>query len=249
MIFSGFLCSTLLVVSMTFDRFYSIIRPHKAASFNTVKRAKITIFCIYIISIIYNLPQAILVVGETYECVPYGKASFVSYGMPYYWLSFVIHYALPFVLLLCMNSVIIHKIRSRRFGERTNNNKFQGHRQGEGHGKKRSQGQSQGHHKKSGTSEGQMFAILLLVTFSLLLLNTPAYMLFIYIQLQDITASPQVFTSYFLFYQISFNLQVSNHGVNFFLYVISGHKFRNDLKTLRRIKSNPGGGGIANKNS
>ena len=35
--------SALLVVSMTFERFYSIIRPHKAASFNTVKRAKIII--------------------------------------------------------------------------------------------------------------------------------------------------------------------------------------------------------------
>ena len=30
-------CSNLLLVSMTFDRFYSIIMPHKAASYNTVK--------------------------------------------------------------------------------------------------------------------------------------------------------------------------------------------------------------------
>ena len=84
--------------------------PHKAASFNTVKRAKITIVCIYLLSIVYNLPQAFLVSGKTYECAPYDKASSVPYGMPYYWLSFVIHYALPFILLLAMNSVIIHTI-------------------------------------------------------------------------------------------------------------------------------------------
>ena len=35
---------------MTFERFYSIIRPHKAASFNTVKRTKITILIIVIVT-------------------------------------------------------------------------------------------------------------------------------------------------------------------------------------------------------
>ena len=37
--------SIYLIVAMTFERVYSIIRPHKAASFNTMKRATITIFC------------------------------------------------------------------------------------------------------------------------------------------------------------------------------------------------------------
>ena len=71
--FSGFLCSTLLVVSMTFDRFYSILMPLKAPSFNTVKRAKITIVCIYLFAFAYNIPHIFLVDGQTYQCVPYGK--------------------------------------------------------------------------------------------------------------------------------------------------------------------------------
>ena len=111
--FSGLLCSTLLVVSMTFDRFYSILMPHKAASFNTVKRAKITIACICAFSIIYNVPQILLIDVETHQCVPYGRANKVRYGMVYYWFSFVINYALPFLLLLAMNSLIIHRIRQR----------------------------------------------------------------------------------------------------------------------------------------
>ena len=177
MIFFRFLCSTLLVVSITFDHFYSIIQPHKAASFNTVKRVKITILCIYLFSIVYNLPQAFLVSGKTYKCAPYDKANSIFYGMPYYWLSFVIHYALPFILLLAMNSVIIHKIRTRSIGEKYTSE---------------SQGHSQGHSKKFNSSEGQTFAILLLVTFALLIFNTPAYMFFIYIQVADITASPHI---------------------------------------------------------
>ena len=195
LIFFGFLSSTLLVVSTTFDRFYRIIQPHKAASFNTVKRAKITIVCIYLFSIVYNLPQAFLVSGKTYECAPYDKASSVSYGMPHYWLSFVIHYALRFILLLAMNSVVIHTIRIRNLGEKSLNG-LQGQGQRQGH--------IQGQGKKSNSSEGQTFAILLLVTFALLIFNTPAYMFFIYIHIADITTSPHVFVGYLLYRCLTF---------------------------------------------
>ena len=216
-LFSAFLCSTLLIVSMTFDRFYSIIRPHKAASFNTVKRAKITIVAMYIFSFLYNVPQPFLVIGETYQCVPYGKATVIPYGMIYYWLSLVVNYALPFILLLSMNSVIIHKIRTRNVGE---NNLSEGHTRG------------QGHRTKKKSSEGQIFAVLLLVTFSMLVLNTPAYMFFIYVQVANVDSSPKVFGDYHLFYHTAYKLQVTNYGINFFLYVMSGTKFRTDLVTL-----------------
>ena len=53
------MCSTLLIVSMTFGRFYSIIRPHKAASFNTVKRAKFTVTGIVLFSALYNVSSFI----------------------------------------------------------------------------------------------------------------------------------------------------------------------------------------------
>ena len=55
--FMSSLCSILFLLNMTFDRFYSIIKPHKAASFNTLKRAKITIVSIVIFSILYNIPH------------------------------------------------------------------------------------------------------------------------------------------------------------------------------------------------
>ena len=48
-------CSTLFIVAMTFERFYSI-RPHKVASFNTTKRAKIAISCMVIFCILYRIP-------------------------------------------------------------------------------------------------------------------------------------------------------------------------------------------------
>ena len=201
--------------------------PLQAASFNTVKRAKMTILCIYIFSLAYNIPQAFLVDGKTYQCVPYGRVDQIPYSMVYYWISFVINYALPFILLLSMNSVIIHKIRLRKFGNGLNEDPREG----------QSQGQDQDQPRRN--SEGQTFAILLLVTFALLILTTPAYIFFIYIQVVDFTASPESFASYFLFYHSSFALQVTNYGINFFLYVISGKKFRTDLMKLFQRKRVP----------
>ena len=110
---TAFLCSTLFILSMTFDRFYSVIRPHKAATFNTVKRAKFSIFSIIICSTLYNIPHLFISNNKNWECLPYGRAMGKPYGQFYYWMSFIVNYAVPFVLLLAMNSVIIHKIRNR----------------------------------------------------------------------------------------------------------------------------------------
>ena len=107
--FMSSLCSILFILNMTFDRFYSIIKPHKAASFNTLKRAKITIVCIVIFSILYNVPHLFITSNQGHICVPYGSAS-GPMGQFYYWLSFVIHFAFPFISLVIMNSVIIHTI-------------------------------------------------------------------------------------------------------------------------------------------
>ena len=109
----SFMCSTLFIINMTFERFYSIIKPHKAASFNMVKRAKITIFCSIICSILYNSPHVFLSSSVGRQCIPYGNALNVIYRQFYYWLSIVVNYLPPFILLLSMNSVIIHTLRQR----------------------------------------------------------------------------------------------------------------------------------------
>ena len=160
---------------MTFERFYSIIRPHKAASFNTVKRAKISIICIVIISVLYNLPHLFISGYENWQCLPYATALDKPYGQIYYWLSFVIHYALPFLLLLIMNSVIIHKIRNRSvlLKNGSDNNESQT--------------------AKIKNSEKQVFVILLLVTFAFLVFTTPGYMLFLFLMVVNFFASPRLF--------------------------------------------------------
>ena len=103
-------CSTFFIVIMTFERFYSIIKPHKAASFNTVKRAKITIVCIVIFSSFYNIPD-LFYTGRV--CFVLAKYQTTIFRNVYYWLRVIISFIVPFFSLLVMNSYIIHILRHR----------------------------------------------------------------------------------------------------------------------------------------
>ena len=214
-------CSTLLIVGMTFDRFYSIIRPHKAASFNTFKRAKMTIVCIVVFSVLLNVPQLYQTEAEGKSCIPNGKGRGSVYGQFYYWLSFILTFVFPFNSLLAMNCVIINTLRQRSF-----NHLPRGHSKG--------QGQNEVSVTRIKTSERQIYQILLLVTFSFLILSTPAIAFRLYSMFHDYRKSPQTFAGFCLFYNVAQKLNYTNTGINFFLYVISGKKFRTDLINLFR---------------
>ena len=152
-----------------------------------------------------------------WECVPYATAMGKPYAEFYYWLSLVVHFALPFVCLLIMNSFIIHKLRTRTIltedSTHVKSTKDSNHRES----------------SRTKNSELQVFAILLLVTFAFLILTTPAYVFFLFIMFIDFSKTPKLFAGYYLFYNVAQKMQFTNHGINFFLYVISGQKFRKDL--------------------
>ena len=205
---------------MTFDRFYSIIRPHKAASFNTVKRAKITITSIIMFSVAFNVPPLFVITNSGRECVPDLS------NLPkthYFWLSYVVQFAIPFLLLLIMNSTIIHVLRTRSILQAEH--KVQG------------QDQCQGQTNKMKSSETQIIAILLLVAFSFFILITPMYAFIVYSMVVDYTKSPYDFAVFYLFYNVMHKMFYTNNAINFFLYVISGKRFRTGLITLLRFKN------------
>ena len=206
---------------MTFERVYGILRPHKAASFNTVKRAKITIISIVVFSVLYNSPHIFLSSSVARQCVPYGQAMKVVFGQFYYWLSFILQFALPFVLLLSMNCVIIHTLRTRvKFNVTISDPKTEG------------QGHVKGQTSKMQNTERQIYIMLLLVTFGFLILLTPAYAFYLYQMFYDYDKSPHAFAGFYLYNSVSQKAIYTNNGINFFLYVMSGKKFRTDLVNL-----------------
>ena len=141
-----------------------------------------------------------------------------KYGSLYYWLSFSIRFVLPFLSLMGMNAVIIHMLckRSQWIVSRP-------------------QGQGQSQDQSTRSSERQIYITLLLVTFTFLILAIPMYVLIFWDKFAPGT-TPYFYASYHLFYNVGEKVYKTNNGINFFLYVMSGHKFRTDLVKLFRCK-------------
>ena len=216
MMVSSFLCSSYLLIAMTFEHFHSIIQPHKAASFNTIMKAKIIILCVFVLCFSYSLPFVFIGSTNGRFFNPNWFASDNTLGEIYYWLTEIIMFIFSFISLLTMNSVIIHTLRKRSkldiLGSATQDN-------------------NEGHNVKTRHPEKQIFTLLLLVTFVFLALNTPTHLLVFYLNFYSGT-TPYYYAGLHLFYQIGNKMYYTNHGVNFFLYVMSGQRFRTDLRNL-----------------
>ena len=86
-------------------------------------------------------------------------------------------------------------------------------------------------------SEKQVTIMLLLVTTLFFILLCPTYVRFVYLVFAT-RDTPLDYANYILFVQVTYKLYVSNSGINFFLYCISGKKFRNDLKEILCFNEN-----------
>ena len=226
-IFTSMMWSTLFILSMTFERFYSIVRPHKAALFNTVKKAKISIVVCVIIGFLFNLPHLFLSINQGVRCIPH-SATFRHVGI-HYWLSFVLNFILPFIFLLTMNIAIIHRLRMR---SSKNLIRLESGRQSE----------NRDQQSKMKNTEKQIYITLLLVTFGFLVLITPVYVVkvMIYASLIVYGKTPRQSAVYFFLYHVAQKSFYTNNGINFFFYVMSGQKFRTDLLKLFRCYKDKG---------
>ena len=212
--------STYFLLSMTFERFYSIIQPHKAASFNTLKRAKITIVCIVFYSITIFSPFLFTSSVKGRICLPQAKMMQHLPGFIYYWFHIALNNILPFLLFLIMNGVIIYVICNRSRSNITVT----------GQGDSEGQGQS----RTTKSADRQITTMLLLVTFSYLILLAPGIALMLVVTYIDVTTSPRLQAGFHLLYSIANKGFYTNVGINFYLYVFSGHKFRSDVVQLLR---------------
>ena len=200
---------------MTFERFYSIIQPHKAASFNTVKKAKITIACIYLFVFLYCSPYFFVSGNNGKFCVGNRFASDNVWAELYHWLTEIVMFFFPFASLLIMNSFIIHTLRKR-----SKLKPLAG-----------SHNENDAQNSSSKSSEKQIFTMLLLVTFVFLILTIPTRTMVYYLNVPN-QNTPHYYASFHLCFQVGEKTYYTNHGINFFLYVMSGKKFRTDLKIL-----------------
>ena len=211
--------STFQVLAMTIDKYIAIKWPHRAATYSTSRRAKMITVTLSICAIIYNTPHLLFsqVVGG--QCIAYATGGLIT--KVYSWFTFVLNAVIPFTLLIHMNYVIVKTVQQSR-------NMFKAEDTTTGatinQGMKTRQ-------KAMKSAESQLTIMLLLVTTLFLILLCPTYIRFIYLTFTKMD-TPFRYATTMLFFQISFKLYATNSGINFFLYCISGQKFRNDLQEI-----------------
>ena len=223
--FLGFLAlfalqnSTFLVVAMTLDKYIAIRWPHRAAPYSTPRRSKMITVGLYVSACIYNIPHFFLSTVIGGQCFNLGISSLIT--KVYSWLSFVLNAIIPFTMLIHMNYVIVKSIRKSRDMFAADNKTIEGGRGQELDVRQRTM--------KS--AEKQVTIMLVLVTTLFLLLLCPTYCRFIFLVFVKLD-TPVEYAKAILFFHVTSLLYISNSGINFFLYCISGKKFRNDLKQL-----------------
>ena len=136
----------------------------------------------------------------------------------------------PFISLLTMNSVIIHTLRKRSKLQLL--------------GPRRTKMNLTTWALNLKRSEKQIITTLLLITFSFLIFNFPGRILVFYLDFYK-RHTPYYYAGLHLFYQIGVVTYYTTHGISFFLYVVSGRKFRTDLKNLFIFKKNMGNESVA----
>ena len=218
--------STFQILAMTVDKHIAIKWPHRAAIYSTPKRAKVTIAVVFICVVIYNVPQffASKLIGV--QCLGYRAAGVLT--KVYSWFSFVLNAIIPFGLLIYMNFVIVKTIRKSR--------KMFSYNEITGANSKRPDQKSMNAVLKMRQSamknaENQVTIMLLLVTTLFLILLIPTYIRFVCLTFMNPDTPSKYAFSFFLFH-VTHKLYNTNSGINFFLYCISGQKFRNDLKEI-----------------
>ena len=216
--------ATYQVIAMTVDKFIAIKWPHKAATYSTAKRAKYTVFGVVAGLVIFNLPHLIIsqVVGGGAQCLGYARGGAIT--MFYSWFNFVLNAVIPFFMLIYMNYVIIKKVRQSRrmFSEKEiveSNQEIE---------QSYNTGANQRRQRSLKNTENQLTIMLLLVTTLFLILMVPTYIRFLVYSFFN-TGTPERYANLMSLYQFSYILYNTNSGINFFLYCISGQKFRNDV--------------------
>ena len=220
--------STYLILTMTLDKYIAIIWPHKAATYSTTKRAKSTCLGVIICALCYNVPHLFAIGSVRGMC-----ATYVLGGLKtkiYSWINFVINFIIPFSMLIHMNHTIVKAVRDSRKMFRTNTDIASS---------KKDQGMD-ARYRTMNNVENQLTIMLLLVTMLFLILLFPAKVRFIYSTFVG-RDTPSKYATSLLMLEITYKLYNTNSGINFFLYCISGERFRNDLRQIMCCIGKPSG--------
>ena len=206
------------VVLMTFDKCFAIMAPHRATSFCTPRRAKILLLIAFLFMFAFTSPNFYLHRKVLTDCG--GNTIQTPVVQFYVYLTFVVTGLIPFFSLVIMNIIIIRAVRRSRKMREHNLNDASALRA-----------------NKMKQVENQLTIMSVIIAVTYVILFLPCHIRFIVYQFVTPDATPTTYAGFYFFVHFSFRLYATNYGIHFFLYLLSGSKFRDDLKKLFGIQN------------
>ncbi len=220
----GRITAVWTLVAIGVERLICVVWPHQAKIICTLKRTKIFIICLVISVWIYEIPQLLTIemvhyVEEFWEA-KYCNVNYNTIAGQYMlklepWFAFCLYSVLPACVLLVVNIVIIIFVQKAHQKRKSYQSRST------------SAGQSSG--SSSDAQVNNMTIMLLCVSLSFLILTAPWC---IYIIMNSVTGNYIQ-----LFADVSFLLLAMNHSINFFLYCLSGRRFREKFVNMFRCSN------------
>ena len=236
----------LLILSVTLDRLVAVRYPLKAAAWCRARRAKIGSASAFVAVSLYSAPHLLFnYADKQLVCMLCSFDNILC--VIHLWVTAFLAFAIPFVLLLSMNVFIIRSVRTAmkyqtKFsmdsgGDTTTSTTDQSddhdtRRQSVASASPSGQGEWRGQNQQVSSKDRNLIAMLLLVSFMFLLLNAPRFIRIIIAATVHFEPTPERMAMTALAWHITNKLYFANNACNFFLYCLSGSKFRRDFKAL-----------------
>ena len=230
-----------IILSLTLDRLISVRFPLKAIAWCDARRATFVSGAIFGVVWLLNVPYLLYAhVESSNMCAMGWPGSVVSFVYP--WMVVCVGLVTPFVLLVSMNAVIAMGIRNRlqyqckyepeRRQQRDDPIELRDTTVSDQQSPAQNLSRDNKQIRPLSSRDRNAIVTLFLVSFTFLLFVTPHYVHIATFSMPNLIAKPSQHANYTLFFQISRQLYSMNNACNFFLYCLSGTKFRSEVAKL-----------------
>ena len=230
--------SAFTLVVVTLDRFIAIRFPFKAATWSRRSRIRNILIITYVAVAIFYIPMALMsAVVDGTVCAAFAVRSVASQVLSN--VNLVVLPIIPFFVILIMNIIILRTVyksqsfhqKNKKAGDDTEMNGVRQNGKGSESNARKDNAQQE-REKLERSRNHQLTIMMLLVSFAYLIIILPISLRVLAYAFIDITASPKTYAVYVLLYSAINLLLFTNNAINFYLYCISGSKFRSDLKKI-----------------
>ena len=226
-----------LILSVTLDRLVAVRFPFRAAGWCRARRATIVSACVFTAASAYNIPNLVFYKSDNVlKCV---LCSFEQVICIVRILgTALLMFAIPVVLLLSMNAVIIHavctsmKYRPAHSADRDRETSNVESIEVDEINRAQSVQSVRPSRTELSSQDRNLISMLLIVSFTFLLLNAPPIVHAVISYAIPTKRTPRNRAFDFLIFHIAIKLYFVNNACNFYLYCLSGSKFRRDFLRL-----------------